>query len=77
MSVKKLNKNQLKRMPDYLATIKDMKGRGVKYVSSQEIADILNLNNEQVKKDIAAISTTSGIPNKGRDINGYGKCPWI
>ncbi len=69
MSVKKLNKNQLKRMPDYLATIKDMKGRGVKYVSSQEIADILNLNNEQVKKDIAAISTTSGIPNKGRDIN--------
>ena len=69
MSLKALNKNQLHRMPDYLTVIKDMKGRGYKYVSCQELADILNLNKEQVKKDIAVVSTKSGIPNKGRDIN--------
>lgn len=69
MSLKALNKNQLRRMPDYLTVIKDMKGRGYKYVSCQELADILNLNKEQVKKDIAVVSTKSGIPNKGRDIN--------
>jgi redox-sensing transcriptional repressor len=69
MKSRVLNKKQLKRMPDYLSTIKDMKGRGIKYVSSQEIADFLNLNNEQVKKDIAIVSTKSGIPNKGREIN--------
>lgn len=68
MSLKALNKNQLRRMPDYLTVIKDMKGRGYKYVSCQELADILNLNKEQVKKDIAVVSTKSGIPNKGRDI---------
>ena len=69
MKSRVLNKKQLKRMPDYLSTIKDMKGRGIKYVSSQEIANFLNLNNEQVKKDIAIVSTKSGIPNKGREIN--------
>ena len=69
MSAKVLNKNQLGRMPDYLAVIKDLKGRGYKFISCQEVADILNLNREQVKKDIAVVSTKSGIPNKGRDIN--------
>lgn len=69
MGVKILNKNQLRRMPDYLTVIKDLKGRGNKYINCQELADILNLNREQVKKDIAVVSTKSGIPNKGRDIN--------
>ncbi len=69
MGIKILNKNQLRRMPDYLTVIKDLKGRGNKYINCQELADILNLNREQVKKDIAVVSTKSGIPNKGRDIN--------
>jgi len=69
MANKILNKNQLHRIPEYLNLVKTLKGKGARYVSCQEIADALNLNQELVKKDIAVISTTSGIPNKGRDIN--------
>ncbi|MFA6666839.1 MAG: redox-sensing transcriptional repressor Rex [Bacilli bacterium] len=69
MSLKILTKNQLHRMPDYLNLIKLLKGKGYKYINCQTIADDLNLNREQVKKDIAQVATTSGIPNKGRDIN--------
>ena len=37
-------------------------------MSCQTIADCLNLNTEKVRKDIALISSSSGVPNKGRDI---------
>ena len=68
MGNKILNKNQLNRMPLYLEMLKKYKKDGLFFVNCQTLADDLGLNQEQVKKDIAAVSTTSGIPNKGRDI---------
>src|SRR5574344_1171595 len=69
MSTKVLNKNQLARMPNYLMVVKKFKAKGLLFINAQIISDELNLNVEQVKKDLAAISSTCGVPNKGRDIS--------
>lgn len=66
---KQLTKNQLRRLPDYLNLVKNLKNSGLKYISCQTIADCLNLNKEQVRKDIALISSIDGVPNKGRSID--------
>ena len=55
-------------MPDYLWVLKNLESSGMKVVSSQTLADCLDLNNELVRKDIALISSQSGVPNKGRNI---------
>jgi redox-sensing transcriptional repressor len=68
MEERKLSKNQLRRLPDYLNLLKNLSANGVKFISCKMIADCLNLNNEQVRKDIAMISNQDGIPNKGREI---------
>jgi AT-rich DNA-binding protein len=64
-----LTKNQMNRMPSYLASIKKFKGQGLLYIKTSLVATDLNLNEEQVKKDLAAIASNSGVPNKGREIN--------
>ena len=68
MKYTNLTKNQLHRMPDYLWVLKNLESSGMKVVSSQTLADCLDLNNELVRKDIALISSQSGVPNKGRNI---------
>lgn len=65
----KLTTNQLKRMPTYLDLLRKLSSNGVKYISCQTIADCLSLNKEQVRKDIALVSSIDGIPNKGRNID--------
>ncbi len=65
---KNLSKNQLRRLPEYLTLLRNLKQNGIKYISCQTIADCLNLNKELVRKDIAAVSSYDGVPNKGRDI---------
>ena len=69
MEKKHLTKNQLRRLPSYLHLLKNLSGSGMKDVSCQTIAYCLDLNKEQVRKDIALISSINGVPNKGRDIN--------
>lgn len=69
MEKKHLTKNQLRRLPSYLHLLKNLSGSGMKDISCQTIASCLDLNKEQVRKDIALISSIDGIPNKGRDIN--------
>ena len=64
-----LSKNQINRLPSYLHLLKKLQCEGLEYVHSQMIADYLEINNEKVKKDIALISSISGIPNKGRKID--------
>ena len=64
-----LTKNQLRRLPNYLHLLKNLKTSGMKYISCQTIADCLDLNKEQVRKDIALISSTDGVPNKGREVS--------
>ena len=69
MSKKTLNGNQLLRMPAYLVLLNKLKNTGLEFVSTQTIADCLKTNNEKVRKDIAAVSSEDGIPNKGRRIS--------
>ena len=69
MREEKLTKNQLHRLPDYLWVLKNLESNGLKTVNSQTLADCLDLNNELVRKDIASISSESGVPNKGRKIS--------
>ena len=69
MAKNNLTRNQLRRLPSYLHLLKNLSGSGMKYISCQTIASCLDLNKEQVRKDIALISSIDGIPNKGRDIN--------
>lgn len=69
MAQRILTKNQLARLPNYLTLLKKYKSQGLEFVNAQEISDDLNLNREVVKKDIAAISKSNGIPNRGREIN--------
>ncbi|MGP1413804.1 MAG: redox-sensing transcriptional repressor Rex [Bacillales bacterium] len=68
MTDKILNKNQLKRLPTYLKLLQELKTENIDFINAQEIADRLFLNKELVKKDIAAIASQQGIPNKGREI---------
>ena len=69
MREERLTKNQLHRLPDYLWVLKNLESNGLKTVNSQTLADCLDLNNELVRKDIASISSESGVPNKGRKIS--------
>lgn len=62
----KLSKNQIRRLPDYLAYLLEKRSEGVEYISTLQIAEDLGLNKEQVKKDMQHISNENGIPNKGR-----------
>ena len=68
MGKRNLSKNQLNRLPAYLHLLKNLSSSGLRYISCQSIADCLELNKEQVRKDIALISSIDGVPNKGRDI---------
>lgn len=69
MKSKELTKNQLRRLPTYLHLLRDLKSNGVDFITCQTIADDLELNKEQVRKDIALISSIDGVPNRGRDID--------
>ena len=63
-----ISKNQLQRLPIYLTYLKEMKEAKELFVSAQKIAKALNLSEEQVRKDLALISSIEGIPRVGRKI---------
>lgn len=58
----------LRRMPYYLHYLKQLKSEGVEIIASPTIASDLSLNEVQVRKDFAAISTTKGKPKSGFNI---------
>lgn len=73
--------NTLRRLPYYLSYLKSLKNTDVAYISAPVIASELDLNEVQVRKDIAAISSVAGKPKKGfeidvliRDIQAYIGC---
>ena len=68
-SLKPISKNQLQRLPFYLNYLKDKKQEGVVFISAPKMAIDLNLNEEQVKKDLALISRTGGKPKVGYEID--------
>ena len=58
----------LKRLPKYLRFLKALYLDGEEFVSSVTIANGLELNSVQVKKDIALVSTVEGKPKVGFEL---------
>ena len=65
MERKYASKNSLKRIPFYMDYLKQKKQEGEIYISSTLIARGLNLNDVQVRKDLALVSQTGGKPKVG------------
>lgn len=58
----------LHRMPYYLQLLKDYKAQDETVISAKAIATELRLNDVQVRKDLAAVSSIKGKPNTGFEI---------
>ncbi len=68
-----LSKQALKRLPVYMSYLKSLDTEQIEYISSSTVAEALDMNDVQVRKDLAAVCKTSGIPKKGfvvRDLIG-------
>lgn len=55
----------IKRMPVYLQYLKKLRTDGIQVIAAPAIAVSLNLNEIQVRKDFAAVSTSKGKPKAG------------
>lgn len=76
--VKSASKATLLRLPRYLRYLKEQQSNGVVNVSSTMVAEGLNLNAVQVRKDLALVSSVAGKPKLGfvvseliEDINSF------
>jgi redox-sensing transcriptional repressor len=69
MRMKSFSKNQLQRYPIYLKYFKELASQGVEDVSSPKIAKELGYSEEQIRKDLQAVSDEAGRPKKGRNIH--------
>lgn len=73
MEVKIINKNIskscLSRLPKYLRILKEQKQENFENISATIIANELNLNSIQVRKDLALVSSVEGKPGIGFNIN--------
>lgn len=63
-----ISKSCLSRLPKYLRILKKKKGEDIKNISATVIANELNLNSIQVRKDLALVSSIDGKPGIGFDI---------
>ncbi|MBE6014464.1 MAG: redox-sensing transcriptional repressor Rex [Lachnospiraceae bacterium] len=66
--VKKIPKRTLNRLPMYLSFLKSMEDGKTRYATSPAIAKALKLNEVQVRKDLACVSSKSGRPKIGFDL---------
>ena len=64
-----ISKQAIKRIPVYLHYLKEQKKNGSTIISAPFVASALNLNEVQVRKDFAAISTNRGRPKTGFNID--------
>jgi redox-sensing transcriptional repressor len=55
----------LNRMPYYIQQLRILREQGVETISAPKIAELLNLNEVQVRKDFAAVYVTRGKPKTG------------
>ena len=69
MKNKYASKNTLKRLPFSIEYLKKIQKEGEKFVSSTTIAKKLNLNDVQVRKDLAIVSRSGGKPKVGYEID--------
>ena len=76
--VRSISKQTLLRLPMYLDYLKRLQGEEAAHISAPKIAAALGLNEVQVRKDIAAVSSCAGKPKTGfetaliiRDIEAF------
>lgn len=60
-----ISRQALMRMPNYLKYLKQLRADGVESVTATAIASEMGLNEIQVRKDVAAVSTRPGKPMVG------------
>ena len=65
----KFSKNQLQRYPVYLKYLIGLREEGAIYVSSTRIGQALGYSEEQVRKDLQAVSEEGGRPRKTRTLS--------
>lgn len=63
-----VSKHTMKRLPVYLSYLKSINDGTIENISSPVIARALNLNEVQVRKDLASVSSTGGKPKTGFDL---------
>ena len=61
---KQASKRTLNRLPVYLSLLQEKANEGVEYISATAIANLLDLNHVQVRKDLSCAST-AGRPKVG------------
>lgn len=59
----------LRRMPYYIQQLKLLQNEKIETVSAPKIAERLNLNEVQVRKDFAAVSSSKGKPKAGFSVS--------
>lgn len=69
-----LSLQALRRLPNYYNYLKQLQRSGVKYVASPALARAMSLNEVQVRKDLAAVSSTPGTPRKGFEVDSLLDC---
>lgn len=60
-----ISKQALQRMPYYLQQLKQLELQGAQIATATTVANALRLNEVQVRKDFAAVSTRKGKPKTG------------
>ncbi len=55
----------LNRMPYYIQQLRLFKEQGIETISAPKVAEVLNLNEVQVRKDFAAVYISKGKPKTG------------
>ena len=68
-----LSRQALKRLPVYMSYLKSLDSGDTEYISSATVAEALDMNDVQVRKDLSAVCRSSGLPKKGfavRDLIG-------
>lgn len=69
MKIHNVSRQTLMRMPSYLNYLEHVRQSGMNHISAPVIARNLRLNEVQVRKDISMVSTVSGKPRLGFEIN--------
>lgn len=67
MDMKSVSTHTIQRLPKYLSYLKSLPKSQIVNISSTSIADALGLNNVQVRKDLAVVST-GGRPKVGYQV---------
>ncbi len=61
-----ISKNLSHRLPLYLSVAKQLQSNGEEYINAPKIAEITNINQETIKKDLSIICKSPGNPRVGR-----------